>query len=70
MRMYVERIKYQTEKEGNWNVGYYIGKGYNSNQAAFLDKNYNPIEKDIWDYKGDYENRIVLSVQEKEDFEE
>lgn len=68
--MYVERIKYQVEEKGAWQVGYYIGKGYNSNYAAFLDNNYKPIEEEIWDYKGDYENRIILSIQEKEDFEE
>lgn len=68
--MYVERIKYQTEKDGVWNVGYYVGRFYNSEEAEFLNKNYKTIEGDIWDYKSDYECRIVLSAVEKEDFEQ
>lgn len=67
--MYVERIKYQTEKCGEWNVGYYIGRDYNDNDSTFLDKNYKPITGELWNYVADYDNRLVLSVAEKEDWE-
>lgn len=67
--MYVERIKYQTEKDGDWETGYYIGRFYNSEEATFLDNHYKPVMGDIWNYTIDNENRLVLSAFEKEDFE-
>jgi len=65
--VYVERIKYQTYREGEWNTGCYIGRDYNCEDSAFLDKNYKPIIGSIWDYRSDFENRIIFSINEKEE---
>lgn len=66
--MYVERIKYQSVKDGEWKVGYYIGADCNADHTIILNSKYQPVE-DIWDYKVDYDNRIIFSVREKEHYE-
>lgn len=67
--MYIKRIKYKTEEHGELLTGYYVGAGENCDNSTFLDKNYKPVIDDIWNYYTDYENRICLSIEEKEDFE-
>lgn len=67
--MYVERVKYQLEKNDEWKVGYWIGSCYNHDDSILLDKNYKLVTTRVWDFKTDYENRLVFSVSEKEDFE-
>lgn len=67
--MYIKRIKYKTEEHGELLNGYYVGAGENCDNSTFLDKNYKPVIDDIWNYYTDYENRICLSIEEKEDFE-
>lgn len=66
--MYIEKIKYQINEHDEWLTGYYVGKAYNSDKSILLDKDYKPIGVDLWDYKGDYENRICLSLEEREDW--
>lgn len=68
--MYIERIKYRAEEDGEMFTGYYVGAGENCDNSTILDKNYKPYQGEIWDYYKDYENRICLSIDEKEDFEE
>lgn len=68
--MYIERIKYKIEKDGELLTGYYVGQYYNCDNSTFLDENYKPVKDEIWDYCSDYSNRICLSLQEKEDFED
>lgn len=62
--MYIKSIKYKIEENGKLFDGYYVGAGENCDNSTFLDKNYKPVENEIWDYYTNYENRICLSIQE------
>ena len=68
--MYIKKIKYKTEENGELFTGYYVGAGENCDNSTILDKNYKPVVTEIWDYYTDCENIICLALQEKEDFED
>lgn len=68
--MYIQAIEFKKTKESEWERGYYIGNTDNSDKSTFLDKNYQPLNKDqegccFWDYRADLNNRIEFRCNEK-----
>lgn len=57
--MLVKTILYQTQKDGEWLKGYYVGKEENADMSIILTEDLKAYEGDIWDYKTDY--KIYLS---------
>lgn len=61
--MFVESIRFQREKNGKWERGYYVGETDNCEHSVILDSNYQPLPKDengyeVWNYHTDTTNWI------------
>ena len=60
--MYIESIKYQSKKDSEWKSGWLIAETEDSLKYIFLDKEYNPLPKRIWDFHHDSNRDIYISV--------
>lgn len=49
--MYVEKIKYQVEENGEWLVGYLVGNYYNMSSAILLDVNCQEVKEEVLNYE-------------------